>query len=126
MRSRGCASSPNATSSRAPTTSGRAISASTVRTRCRSSVACEKAVEEDNWAAAAEWVEAMGADVISSSLGYLAFDRPYTSYSDRDLDGETAISTKAANMAIARGVVVVNAAGNGGLSPVRNTLIAPA
>src|SRR5262245_9450998 len=68
----------------------------------------------------------MGADVISSSLGYLAFDRPYTSYSDRDLDGETAISTKAANMAIARGVVVVNAAGNGGLSPVRNTLIAPA
>ena len=86
----------------------------------------ETPVEEDNWVAAAEWVEAMGADVISSSLGYLGFDRPYTSYTDRDLDGETAISTKAANMAAARGVVVVNSAGNGGFSPVRNTLGAPA
>ena len=86
----------------------------------------ETPVEEDNWVAAAEWVEAMGADVISSSLGYLEFDRPYTSYTDRDLDGETAISTKAANMAAARGVVVVNSAGNGGFSPVRSTLGAPA
>jgi subtilisin family serine protease len=86
----------------------------------------ETPVEEDNWVAAAEWVEAMGADVISSSLGYLEFDRPYTSYTDRDLDGETAISTKAANIAAARGVVVVNSAGNGGFSPVRNTLGAPA
>ena len=34
----------------------------------------ETPVEEDNWAAAAEWAEALGADVISSSLGYLDFD----------------------------------------------------
>src|SRR5262249_42191848 len=32
----------------------------------------ETQVEEDNWAAAAEWAEARGADVIS--LGYLTFD----------------------------------------------------
>ena len=31
----------------------------------------ETPVEEDNWAAAVEWAESLGADVISSSLGYL-------------------------------------------------------
>jgi serine protease AprX len=85
----------------------------------------ETPVEEDNWAAAAEWAEAMGVDVISSSLGYLVFDFPFTSYSDRDMDGETAVTTKAASMAAARGVVVVNSAGNGGFSAIRNTLAAP-
>jgi hypothetical protein len=73
----------------------------------------ERPVEEDNWAAAAEWAEAMGVDVISSSLGYSVFDLPYPSYSDRDMDGNTAITTRAATMAAARGVVVVNSAGNG-------------
>ncbi len=39
----------------------------------------ETPVEEDNWAAAAEWAEALGADVISSSLGYLTYDTPFAS-----------------------------------------------
>ena len=38
------------------------------------SLSSETPVEEDNWAAAAEWAEARGADVISSSLGYLTYD----------------------------------------------------
>ena len=86
----------------------------------------ETPVEEDNWAAAAEWVESWGADVISSSLGYARFDLPHASYTDRDMDGMTAVTTRAATMAAARGVVVVNSAGNGGLHPTRNTLVAPA
>ena len=86
----------------------------------------ETPVEEDNWAAAAEWAHALGADVISSSLGYLEFDFPHTSYTDRDMNGETAITTRVAGMAAARGVVVVNSAGNGGFHPERNTLGAPA
>jgi subtilisin family serine protease len=86
----------------------------------------ERPIEEDNWAAAAEWAEAMGVDIISSSLGYSVFDRPFPSYSDRDMDGATAVTTRAAFMAAARGVVVVNSAGNGGLHPTRNTLVAPA
>jgi serine protease AprX len=86
----------------------------------------ETPVEEDNWVAAAEWAEAMGVDVISSSLGYLQFDLPFTSYSDRDMDGETAVTTKAASMAAARGVVVVTSAGNEGFNPFHNTLGAPA
>lgn len=88
--------------------------------------ASETPVEEDNWAAAAEWAEALGADVISSSLGYLEFDLPFTSYTDRDMNGETAVTTKAAAMAAARGMVVVNSAGNGGFSDATNTLGAPA
>ena len=86
----------------------------------------ETPVEEDNWAAAAEWAERAGADIISSSLGYLDFDLPFTSYTYRDMDGATAVTTKAAAMAAARGVVVVNSAGNGGDGFDANTLGAPA
>lgn len=89
-------------------------------------VASETPIEEDHWAAAAEWAEGLGADVISSSLGYAAFDQPFTSYSDRDMDGQTAVTTRAAALAAERGVVVVNSAGNEGFDAGRNTLVAPA
>lgn len=86
----------------------------------------ETPVEEDNWAAAAEWAEARGADVISSSLGYLTFDPGIPSYTFADMNGRTAISTRAADLAASRGVVVVNSAGNQGLNAQHNTLGAPA
>ena len=86
----------------------------------------ETPVEEDNWAAAVEWAESLGADVISSSLGYLTYDRPFPSYTAADMDGDTAISTRAADLAGERGVMVVNSAGNEGLNTSANTLGAPA
>jgi serine protease AprX len=86
----------------------------------------ETPVEEDNWAAAAEWAEALGADVISSSLGYLEYDSPFTSYDFADMDGDTAISTRAADLAASLGVVVVISAGNNGFDARHNTLGAPA
>jgi len=86
----------------------------------------ETPVEEDNWAAAAEWAEALGADVISSSLGYLTYDTPFASLSWADMNGRTAISTLAAEKAAERGVVVVVSAGNEGYSAEHNTLGAPA
>jgi subtilisin family serine protease len=86
----------------------------------------ETPVEEDNWAAAAEWAEARGADVISSSLGYLTYDPGFPSYTADDMNGQTAISTRAADLAGERGVVVVNSAGNAGPSSLHNTLGAPA
>lgn len=66
----------------------------------------ETPIEEDYWAAAIEWAEGYGADVVSSSLGYTDW------YQFKDMDGKTAVTTKAANRATALGVVVVNAAGN--------------
>ncbi len=66
----------------------------------------ETPIEEDNWVAAIEWAEGLGADVASSSLGY------YDWYTYEDMNGDTAVTTKAADMAAARGVVVCVAAGN--------------
>ena len=70
----------------------------------------ETRIEEDNYVAAVEWAEENGADIISSSLGYRDFDNFEYPYSD--LDGETAVTTRAANWAFNRGVLVVTAAGN--------------
>ncbi len=78
----------------------------------------ETIVEEDNWIAALEWADSAGADVISSSLGYLDW------YTYEDFDGETAPITIAANTASDLGILVCNAIGNEG--PAEGTLIAPA
>lgn len=69
-------------------------------------VSREVPIEEDWWVAGLEWVETLGADVVSSSLGY------YDWYGFSDLDGNTATTTIAADLAVDRGVVVVNSAGN--------------
>lgn len=75
--------------------------------------------EEDNWIVAAEWMEASGADVFSSSLGY------YDWYDTTDLDGNTTAITVAADIAASLGVIVVNAAGNE-RNLLWNAIIAPA
>jgi serine protease AprX len=80
-------------------------------------VARERRIEEANWLAAAERADSLGVDVINSSLGYNAFDDPLTNYSIEDLDGRTAIVTRAAHLAASVGILVVNSAGNSGLSP---------
>ncbi len=73
----------------------------------------ETNIEEDHWVVGLEWLESMGVDVVSSSLGYSIFDSGY-SYTYEDMDGNTAVTTLAADMAAARGVVVVTSAGNEG------------
>lgn len=82
--------------------------------------------EEDNWVAGLEWAEAKGADIVSSSVGYFDFDGGIGNYSWEDMDGNTAITTLAANIAESLGLVVVNSAGNEGRNNQPNTLIAPA
>ncbi len=77
-------------------------------------VATEKNLEEDNWIAAAEEAESIGADIFNTSLGYSEFDDGQNSYTYADLDGNTALITKAADMAASKGVLVVNSAGNEG------------
>jgi serine protease AprX len=88
-------------------------------------VASEAAVEMDYWLMAAEWADSLGADVISSSLGYTTFDDPADSYTYADLDGRTTVVTLAAVEAARRGITVVTAQGNGGGSAWFR-LIAPA
>jgi serine protease AprX len=79
----------------------------------------EHPIEEANWLAAAEYADSVGVDVISSSLGYTDFDAPSVSYTYRDMNGRTAISSRAATIAARVGILVVNAAGNEGANPWR-------
>jgi len=85
-------------------------------------VTSETIVEEDYYAAAIEFAESVGADVTTSSLGYIDW------YTQADLDGRTAITTIALNIAAENGVHACTAAGNGGndQNPMTSTLIAPA
>ncbi|MFQ5584649.1 MAG: S8 family serine peptidase, partial [Calditrichia bacterium] len=86
----------------------------------------ERHVEEDDWVAGAEWADSLGADVISSSLGYRDFDPGEGSYTSQDMDGNTAISTIGADIAASRGILVVTSAGNEGpASPPENSIVAP-
>ncbi len=66
----------------------------------------EQPIEEDYWVAGIEWAEALGAEVVSSSLGYTDW------YTFEDMNGETAVTTIAADRAVSLGVVVVTAVGN--------------
>jgi len=77
-------------------------------------ITTETPMEEDFWLEAAEWAEAKGADIITSSLIYRDFDEPYktNSYSYDNLDGNTAITTIAADRAAYLGIVVCQAMGN--------------
>lgn len=81
-------------------------------------VRSETPVEEDNWVAALEWVDSLGADVVTSSLSYSDW------YTYEDMDGATATTTLAANTAADLGIVVCNSMGNAG--PATGTLSAPA
>ncbi|MBU1936733.1 S8 family peptidase, partial [bacterium] len=69
-------------------------------------VRSETPVEEDYYVAGLEWAEDLGADVVSSSLGYIAW------YTFEDMDGNTAVTTIAVDIAVSRGIVVCTAAGN--------------
>ncbi|MBT8399554.1 MAG: S8 family serine peptidase, partial [Rhodothermia bacterium] len=72
--------------------------------------------EEDFFVAALEWMESMGVDVVNVSLGYSTFDAGQNSYTTADLDGDTGVTTRAADAAASLGVLVVAAAGNSGCS----------
>jgi len=86
----------------------------------------ERWFEMDHWSAAAQWVDSLGADVITSSLGYLAFDSPDSSYTWEHMNGRTLLISRAAALAAYKGIVVSNSAGNNGSNTSHNTLGGPA
>ncbi len=74
----------------------------------------ETHVEEDNYAAALEWMDSLGVDITTSSLGYSQFDDSGTSYTYADMDGKTTIVTRAAEKAFKKGILTITSAGNEG------------
>ncbi len=85
----------------------------------------ETHVEEDNYARALIWMDSIGVDITSSSLGYNEFDDSTYSYTYKDMDGKTTIVTKAAELAFQRGILTITSAGNEGHT-AWHYIIAPA
>jgi subtilisin family serine protease len=85
-------------------------------------VRSETPIEEDNYAAGLQFIEAHGGDLMSSSLGYIDW------YTQADLNGHTAVCTQAVNVAIANGLICMTAAGNEGhdADPAVSHFISPA
>ncbi|MCU0371029.1 MAG: S8 family serine peptidase [Bacteroidales bacterium] len=77
----------------------------------------EYIIEEYNWVSAAEFADSVGADVINSSLGYTEFNDPSQNHTYSDMNGDTAPATIGADMAAAKGILVVNSLGNEGSNP---------
>ena len=76
----------------------------------------EFVIEEYNWLVGAAFADSVGADLINSSLSYTVFDDPEMDHSWDDLDGNSTIVTKGADLAAKKGILVVNSAGNEGNS----------
>ncbi len=76
----------------------------------------EYIIEEDNWIAAAEFADSIGADIISTSLGYSEFDYDFQNHDYSDMDGNTTRISMAADIAASKGMLVVVSAGNEGYS----------
>lgn len=74
----------------------------------------EQPVEEDYWAAAVEFADSAGVDVINTSLGYYSFDDASDNYHYRDLNGRRSLMSNSASMVADKGMVLVCSAGNSG------------
>ncbi|MBE0556524.1 MAG: S8 family serine peptidase [Proteobacteria bacterium] len=88
-------------------------------------VGSETQIEEDLYVQGLEWLEQQGADIVSSSLGYIDW------YNYQDLDGNTAVTTRAARIAMRKGILLVTAMGNegwyqSGTTGLTGTMITPA
>ena len=57
----------------------------------------EHLVEQDYWAAAVEYADSVGVDVLNTSLGYYAFDDKSKNYKLRNLDGTDALMSRQAS-----------------------------
>ena len=74
----------------------------------------EHLVEQDYWAAAVEYADSVGVDVLNTSLGYYAFDDKSKNYKLRNLDGHHALMSRQASRIADKGMVLVCSAGNSG------------
>lgn len=80
-------------------------------------VTMEVRLEEEHWIVAAEHADALGVDLINTSLGYSLFDDSTQHHLVEELDGRTARISVASEHAASRGMLVVTSAGNNGDDP---------
>jgi serine protease AprX len=76
--------------------------------------ATETPSEEYNWIRGAEFADSVGADILTTSLGYTTFDDPAYNHVYSGLNGKTYPMSIAATMAVRKGMFVLNSAGNEG------------
>ena len=74
----------------------------------------EYKVETDFWCAGVEFADSVGADIVTSSLGYYTFDDPSMNFTYADMNGKISRASRAATIAGKKGIVVLVAAGNEG------------
>ncbi len=86
----------------------------------------ENIIEEYNWASGAEFADSLGADIITTSLGYTTFDHADQDHTYLDMDGKTTPCAKAAKIAATKGILVCAAAGNDGNNSSWNHIGTPA
>lgn len=76
--------------------------------------ATEYPIEEFNWVCAAERADSIGADIITTSLGYTTFDAPSFNHTYSDMNGRTTIAAKGGVFAHRKGMLLFSAMGNDG------------
>lgn len=74
----------------------------------------ESLSEEYNWVRGAEFADSVGADILTTSLGYTEFDNSLQNHSYSSLNGKTTPISIASTMAARKGMFVLTAAGNEG------------
>lgn len=84
---------------------------------------CEQIIEEYSWTSAIEYADSAGADIATSSLGYIGFDDATQDHTWSHLDGRTSIASSSATLAARRGMIVCVAAGNAGSGSWRKITI---
>jgi serine protease AprX len=77
-------------------------------------IASEYPIEEQNWVAGIERADSLGIDISSTSLGYFTFDNAVFNYTYANMDGNTTLSARGADMAAKKGILCLFAAGNEG------------
>ena len=84
---------------------------------------CEQIIEEYSWVSAVEYADSAGADIATSSLGYIGFNDSTQNHTWDHLDGKTSIASRSATLAARRGMIVCVAAGNAGSGSWRKITI---
>lgn len=77
----------------------------------------ENLMETDFWCSGVEFADSVGVDIVNSSLGYTTFDDARMDFTYADMNGKVARSSRAAELAAKKGILVVNSAGNDATKP---------